>query len=211
MRTWLFEQKSIPIYPVRWAYLCRWQNSQPISKTKRKVSCLHAPSSDFFLYPWLWKEVCWIRHNRNCICNLAFDPTFSFPTFSTKWVPRGLNPTFSLDANLCPFLSPFYYEIFYLIFNTFAFTLVFYICISFLPSPHSISNIKFFWYLKEVQFLIFSDIWRLIFSSPDIRTSVIQKGEQREHSIVTGWRAWERKCKIASQKGKQKKNKLLFF
>ena len=35
------------------------------------------------------------------------DSTKSFAIFPSKNVPRGLNPTFSLDANLCPFLFPF--------------------------------------------------------------------------------------------------------
>ena len=48
---------------------------------------------------------------------------------------RGLNPTFSLDANLCPFYSPFYYEIFINILILLFLHLYFYICISFYPFP----------------------------------------------------------------------------
>ena len=76
-------------------------------KPKERSNCLHAPSSDFLLYPLLWKEVCWSRHAENVDRIFAFDPTFSFQTFSSKRVTRGLNPTFCLDANLCPILFPF--------------------------------------------------------------------------------------------------------
>ena len=78
-----------------------------ISKSKGKgTHCLHVPSSDFLLYPSLWKEVCWIRHKRNCICNFAFDPTFSFLRFSSKRVTRELNLHFLFRREPLPILFP---------------------------------------------------------------------------------------------------------
>ena len=87
-----------------------------ISKSKRKgpTACtLQAATFSSILY-----------YGKRCVgvdmqkMSFAFSHSIQLFHFqiSSKWVPRGLNPSLSLDANLCPFLSPFYYEIFMLIF-----------------------------------------------------------------------------------------------
>ena len=99
------------------AYFPFFWSGVPFKKTHHTTSC--------------WGFLCGYEAHHNC----TNDSIKSFAIFPSKKVPRGLNPTFSLDANLCPFLFPFYYEMFILIVNTLAFTFVFYICISFFPCP----------------------------------------------------------------------------
>ena len=141
-----------------------FRREKSMGKCKARLPSIFLPSGAAAYFPFFWSGVPFQKLNtplpagnycvaKKCAQQSHFYFAISFVIFPCKWVPRGLNPTFSLDANLCPFYSPFLlWNILFNILIPFAFSIVFLyfiFCISFYLCP-----IQLAFHFYEIEFNI---------------------------------------------------------